>query len=123
MLADLADDGRLSPAEGKPALAALLAAQIRDGAIAQDVATHAMATWALAESARALPNDAWVGAASTKAVDHLASLASRDGWPKRPDGKPSADATLWARLVLGTIGLGLLMVPFPRFRGQTLSDG
>ncbi len=106
VLADLADDGRLSPAEGKPALVALLAAQIADGAIADDVTTHAIATWALAEAARAMPKDPWVDAARDKAVDYLVSLATPEGWPKRPGAKPSTEATLWARFVLGLVHSG-----------------
>jgi hypothetical protein len=102
-LADLADDGTLSPADGKPALAALLAAQVPDGAIAEDVKTHAIATWALAEAAAAMPKETWIAAARTKAVGYLVQLAEPDGWPKRPDGKLDGEATRWAMLVLSKV--------------------
>jgi len=102
LLADLADDGKLSAAEGRPALAALLAAQRGSGAIADDVAVHAIATWALAEAAIVAPGDPWVAEARTKALDYLAGLAQPSGWPVRPGDVVDADATRWARLVLGS---------------------
>ena len=92
LLADLAEDGKLSPAAGKPALAALLAAQDSRGALADDVATHAIATWALAAAAKALPKEPWVDAAQRKAVAYLISTKTAD-----------AEATRWARLVLGRL--------------------
>ena len=103
VLADLADDGTLSAAEGKPALAALLAAQRATGAIADDVETHAVATWALAEAAIAAPGDASIANARTKSVGYLLGLAQTDGWPARPGGAIDAEATRWARLILGSI--------------------
>jgi len=103
VLADLAYDGKLSPSEGRPALAALLGAQRPSGAIADDVAVHAVATWALAEASAVLPRDTWVATARSKAVDYLSSLALKDGWPARPGGAVGAEATRWARLVMGAI--------------------
>ena len=103
VLADLADDGKLSPADGRPALAALLAAQVADGAIAEDVKTHAIATWALAEAAAAMRKEPWIADARTKAVGYLAQLAGPNGWPKRPDGKLDGEATRWAMLVLSRV--------------------
>lgn len=103
VLADLADDGKLSPSEGKPALAALLGAQRRSGAIADDVAVHAIATWALAEAAEALPRDPWVASARKMALDYLVASKSGSGWPARRDGDVDAEATRWARLVLSRL--------------------
>jgi hypothetical protein len=100
LLADIADDGKLSAAEGKPALAALLAAQRESGAIAEDVGVHAVATWALAEAAGIAPGEA-LADARTKASDYLVHLAQPAGWPARPGGAIDAEATRWARLVLG----------------------
>jgi Ca-activated chloride channel family protein len=115
LLADLADDGKLSAAEGRPALAALLAAQRSSGVIADDVAVHAVATWALAESAMVLPNDPWVVAARTKALDYLAGLAQAGGWPARPGETTDAEATRWARLVLGSIrAASVTSIPVPK---------
>jgi Ca-activated chloride channel family protein len=102
VLADLADDGKITDAEGRPALAALLAAQVKSGAIARDVTTQALAAWALSEAASAIPKDPWVTAAASKAVSHLASSAKPNGWLS-PDGKLDADGTRWARLILGAI--------------------
>jgi Ca-activated chloride channel family protein len=93
VLADLADDGKLSPAEGKPALAALLAAQAKSGAIAQDVGTHAIATWALAAAAKAAPKEPWIAAARTKALDYLVTMKTTG----------DAEATRWVRLVLSRL--------------------
>jgi hypothetical protein len=115
LLADLADDGKLSAAEGRPALAALLAAQRGSGAIADDVAVHAVATWALAEAAVVLPDDPWVVAARTKAVDYLAGLAQPGGWPARTGEAIDAEATRWARLVLGAIrAASVASIPVPK---------
>lgn len=100
VLADLAEDGKLSPAEGRPSLAALLGAERPSGAISSDTATQAVATWALAEAAAAT-HDPWVVKASAKALDYLVGLKGADGWPARPDGAANADATRWARLVVG----------------------
>jgi hypothetical protein len=115
LLADLADDGKLSAAEGRPALAALLAAQRGSGVIADDVAVHAVATWALAEAAIVLPDDPWVVAARTKAIDYLASLAQPGGWPARPGEAVDAETTRWARLVLGSIRTAsVASIPAPK---------
>lgn len=76
VLADLAEDGRLSPAEGRPALAALLAAQREDGALASAAGVHAIATWGLAEAAGAMPDDPWVRGAAEKATAHLLGKTS-----------------------------------------------
>ncbi len=103
VLADLADDGKLSKSEGIPALAALLAAQHSSGAIAQDVAVHAVATWALAEAAVAAPGDASLANAKTKALDYLVGLAQPTGWPAWPGDAIDAETTRWARLVLSRI--------------------
>ena len=114
VLADLADDGRLSSAEGKPALAALLAAQRGSGAISESVAVHTVATWALAEAARDLPDDAWVRDAQKKAADYLIQLRQPTGWPTRLHGEIDAEATRWARLVLGWIApASVQSVPVP----------
>jgi len=103
VLADLADDGKLSKAEGKPALAALLAAQQPSGAIALDVAVHAVATWALAEAAISDPSDPKIAQARTKALDYLVGLAQPKGWPAWPGDAIDAETTRWARLVLSKI--------------------
>jgi hypothetical protein len=103
VLADVAEDGKLSVTEGRPALTALMAAQRPTGALADDVATHATATWALAEAARINPGDATIAAARKKAVDCLVHLALPAGWPARAGGAVDAEATRWARLVLGTL--------------------
>jgi Ca-activated chloride channel family protein len=92
LLADLADDGVMTTSEGRPALAALLGAQIPSGAIARDVTTQALATWALAEAAAATPKDPWLATAASKAADALASV--------KPD---DAEGARWARLVLGIV--------------------
>jgi hypothetical protein len=115
VLADLADDGKLTTAGGKPALAALLGTQLPDGTIAEDVTTHAVATWALIEAATAMPNDAWIATARDKAVDHLAALASTAGWPRSDGGKTDVEATRWARLALGKIRPDVVSgVPVPQ---------
>ncbi len=103
VLADLADDGRLSPADGKPALAALLAAQNRSGAVARDTVTNAIATWAFAEAERALPAEPWIASARAKAVRQLAAIALAEGWPARPGGTLDHDATAWATFVLAIL--------------------
>jgi Ca-activated chloride channel family protein len=103
VLADLADDGTLTAAEGVPALTALLAAQRPSGAIAVDVKVQAIATWAIAEAAAAMPRDPWVASARTKAVDFLAGSRSGTGWPERAGGAPDAESTRWARLVLSRL--------------------
>ena len=114
VLADLADDGALSSAEGKPAVAALLAAQRGSGAIAEDVAVHAVATWALAEAAASLPNDPWIGQARQKASDYLVHLAKPDGWPARPGGAIDGEATRWARFVLASFAPEVVQsIPVP----------
>ena len=100
VLADLADDGKLSRAEGTPALAALIAAQQPSGAIADDVAVHAVATWALAEAAIHDSTDAGIANARTKALGYLVGHALPDGWPAWPGDTIDAETTRWARLVL-----------------------
>ena len=100
VLADLADDGKLSRAEGTPALAALIAAQQPSGAIADDVAVHAVATWALAEAAINDPTDSRIANARTKARDYLVGLALPGGWPPWRGDTIDAETTRWARLVL-----------------------
>jgi hypothetical protein len=114
VLADLADDGKLSKAEGKPALAALLAAQRPSGAIASDIAVHALATWALAEAALTAPGDASIASAKTKALDYLVGLALPKGWPAWPGGAIDAETTRWARLVLSKIQpAAVVSIPVP----------
>jgi Ca-activated chloride channel family protein len=109
VLADLADDGKLSPAEGKPALAALLAAQAKIGAIANDIATHAIATWALAAAAKAVPTEPWIAAARTRALDYLVTMKTSG----------DAEATRWARLVLSRLKPAALAgVPVPQGEGS-----
>ncbi len=115
VLADLADDGKLSPAEGRPALAALLAAQRGSGAIADDVGVHAVATWALAEAAVSAPGEPWVADARKKAVDYLVGLAQPNGFPAHPGGAVDAEATRWARLILGAIQpASVAAIPVPK---------
>lgn len=97
VLADLAEDGVLSPAEGRPALAGLLAAQTRDGVVAEEPFVHAVATWALLESAAALAKDPWVTQASALARSHLERLAAEDG-------RLDEETSRWAALVLGRAG-------------------
>jgi Ca-activated chloride channel family protein len=114
VLADLAYDGKLSASEGRPALAALLAAQRPSGVISGDVATQAVAAWALAEAAAALPNDRWVTKAKTKAIDYLASIKLVNGWPAQKGGVYDPEATRWASLILRAFrpsAVGLLAVP------------
>jgi len=96
VLADLAEDGKLSSAEGKPALAALLAAQHSSGAIASDAGVHAIGTWALAEAAINAPGDAPLAQARDKALNELVRIA-------RSGGPLDDDAVRWVRLVLGSI--------------------
>ena len=92
VLADLADDGKISPAEGKPALAALLASQRTDGSMARNLGVHAVATWALAEAALALPSEPLVAKARAQALRFLVAAAKA--------GVSDAESALWARLVL-----------------------
>jgi Ca-activated chloride channel homolog len=92
VLADLADDGKISPAEGKPALAALLASQRTDGSMAQNLGVHAVATWALAEAALALPSEPFITKARAQALRFLVAAAKA--------GVSDAESALWARLVL-----------------------
>jgi hypothetical protein len=96
VLADLADDGAISPAEGRPALAALLAAQRGDGAIAQDLGVHAIATWALAEAALELPDEPMVKEARANALGFLVAAAKNGG-------ALDAESARWVRLVLGAL--------------------
>ena len=95
VLADLADDGKISPAEGRPALAALLAEQRSDGSIAHDLGVHAVATWALAEAALALPPEPLVKNARAKALEFLVASAKR--------GVSDPESARWVRLVLGAL--------------------
>jgi hypothetical protein len=114
VLADLADDGKLSRAEGRPALAALLGAQVNSGAVSRDVIAHALATWALDEAAQALPKDTWVSAARAKAVDYLAGLATPGGWPASAGQSMDPEATRWGRLVMGMIRPSVVAsIPMP----------
>jgi len=80
VLADLADDGKLTAAEGRPALEALLAVPA-----SSDPTTQALIAWALSEAPGQLP-------AAAKALDALVLMA-----------KPGMDSegARWARLVLG----------------------
>jgi Ca-activated chloride channel family protein len=121
ILADLAEDGRLSGAEGRPSLAALLAAQTPEGAIAERVVVHAIATWALLEAAAAEPNDPWVVEAAGRAEAYLPKLATPEGWPQRPGGPVDAEATRWALLALSRAGSGT--PPEVAVPGGTPSEG
>ena len=96
VLADLADDGRLSKSEGAPALAALLAAQQPSGAIAENLAVQAIATWALAEAAIGDPGDPRIAQARQKALDELVGRA-------RSADALDAETTRWVRFVLAAI--------------------
>ena len=96
VLADLADDGAISPAEGKPALAALLAAQHADGGVAPDLGVHAIATWALAEAALELPGEPMVKEARARALAFLVSVA-------KSSGALDPESARWARLVLRSL--------------------
>ncbi len=102
VLSDLAEDGRLSPAQGRPALAALLGAQLPSGALAEDSAVQAFAAWALAEAAQALPSDPWVREASERAAADLVSRSEPKGAaPAAGAEAGAADSARWVRLVLG----------------------
>ncbi|HEY3176276.1 MAG TPA: VIT domain-containing protein [Candidatus Polarisedimenticolia bacterium] len=82
ILADLADDGRLSRTEGLPALAGLVAAQGPAGRFSDTVRTQALAAWALAEAAAAEPRLHWVPEAARAAASYLESLRPAPGaWP------------------------------------------
>lgn len=94
VLADLLDNGRLSRSEGLPALAALVATQRVDGSFSSDPATDALATWALAEVAAALPDLPWVAEAS-----RLAGEIWRDEVGTEAAGDP-AKAGPWETLAL-----------------------
>jgi Ca-activated chloride channel family protein len=96
VLADLADDGRLSPSGGRPSLAALLAAQRKGGAISDDVTVHALATWALAEAAVRGKDEPWLLRAAKDAAAHLERVAKdADDEGKR-----------WSRLALSVAAPG-----------------
>jgi hypothetical protein len=103
VLADLAEDGRLSAAEGIPSLAALLAAQRPDGAITADMRIHAIATWALAEASAALAEDRWVERAARSAGARLGAAMRPEGWARVATGPIDAETTAWCALVLGWI--------------------
>jgi len=94
VLADLADDGRLSPSDGNPALAALLAAQRKSGAISADPGTQAIATWAVAEAAASDPKDKWIANARAKALEVLIGVA---------DDKLDRDDQQWVCFVLSRL--------------------
>lgn len=79
VLADLADDGRLSQAEGLPALAGLLAAQGADGAYSAELRTHALATAAVKAAAKAEPRLKWVREATALAEGYLRDLEAPQG--------------------------------------------
>lgn len=96
VLADVAEDGAISPSGGKPSLAALLAAQRRGGAISDDVVVHALATWALAEAAVRCKDEPWVARASKEAAVHLERVA------KQADD----EGRRWARLALSVAAPG-----------------
>jgi len=96
VLADLSDDGKLSRAEGTPALAAILGALTPEGAISADLTVQSLGTWALAEAARAHPRDPWVRTAARKSLADLEARA--------PKGEP--EERRFARLVLGFVKPG-----------------
>ncbi|MBI3448639.1 MAG: VWA domain-containing protein [Acidobacteria bacterium] len=74
VLADLADDGRLSRSEGLPALAGLLGAQYSDGGFSLSLRAQALATWALVAAATSEPRLPWLPAAVRRAADFLNAL-------------------------------------------------
>ena len=79
VLADLADDGRLSQAEGLPALAGLLSAQGADGAFSSSSRAHALATAAVKAAAKAEPRLKWVREATALAEGYLRGLTAPQG--------------------------------------------
>jgi hypothetical protein len=93
LLADLAEDGDLSPAEGLPMAEVLLAAQQTNGSFTPDFMTHAIATWAVAEAAWALPREPRLAAAAERAAEYLHTWRIRGGWPQRPDGPVDGETT------------------------------
>jgi len=100
VLADLAEDGKLSPSDGQPALEALLAWRMPSGALSEDPATHAIATWALSEAAVALPKDTRVAKARDAATARLAKLSAGEDWVRLVRTAPVASgaAGLLAKL-------------------------
>lgn len=105
VLADLAEDGSLSRAEGRPALAGLLGALTAEGVLSRDIEIQALGTWALAEAAIALPEDPWVGEAASRAASMLGHMALETGWPERwGERAREAEATRWAGLALRAAG-------------------
>ena len=109
VLADLAEDGRLGPSEGKPSLAALLGAQVPSGAIAEDPNVQAFVAWALAEGAAALPHDPWVRQAAERAAADLARRATSAGGSTAC--RLDAEDARWVRLILGWLRPGKPLTP------------
>lgn len=102
VLADLAIDGRLNAAAGRPALASLLALQFPSGAFSADIRIHALGTWALIEAASSLTElreKEWSAQAARRALAHLAKVRlDSKSWPLVALGESSAVATGYARL-------------------------
>ncbi len=104
ILADLADDRRLSRAEGLPALAALLVIQSADGRFSGRHRTNALATWALAESAALEPELPWVREALARAASAWESVAATEGSSETPGAVPPVGrAGPWTRLALAAL--------------------
>ncbi len=112
ILADLADDGRLSRAEGLPALAALLAIQHADGRFCVQPRTNALATWALAECAALEPGLPWVREALSLAVSAWeAAATSADAGEAPAVGDPGGSTEPWARLALAAMSACRVQTP------------
>ena len=99
LLADIADDGKLSAAEGKPALAAILAAQRKTGALSEQIVAHAVATWALGEAAAITPGNKALLDARDKATRYLIETAQPAGWPSGIAGR-TAKSGEWTKSCL-----------------------
>lgn len=76
VLADLADDGRLSRSEGMPALAGLLGAQYSDGGFSASIRVQSLATWALTTAAASEPGLRWLPEAARDAALFLMRMRS-----------------------------------------------
>ncbi len=105
ILADLAEDGRLSRSEGLPALAGLMSSQLRGGWFGPSVRTQALALWALARATVADPRLPWVRQAALAAADSLRQMGLAGvGWPELAAGPMEPIATRMARLALDLAG-------------------
>jgi hypothetical protein len=93
VLADLSDDGRLSRAEGIPALAGLIGAQYSDGGFSESLRVQALAAWALGEAAASGTRLPWIPEATLKAAEYLNFLRLSRGSQRSADDA-LADAIL-----------------------------